>query len=72
MLWEKVKAISGMNYDDFFSYYEGKTEGYAIFFQKFVKLKKPVTLETIRKQHPNFVPPQSFRYIIPAQLFGKG
>lgn len=72
MLWEKVKTISGMNHDDFFSYYEGKSKGYAIFFKKFVKLKKPVTLEAIRKQHPGFVPPQSFRYIIPAQLFGKG
>ena len=60
-----------MDQKDFFSYYRGKADGYAIFFRKFVKLEKPVTLEAIRKQSPNFVPPQSFRYIVPSQLFGK-
>ncbi|WP_147568369.1 ASCH domain-containing protein [Desulfovibrio sp. 3_1_syn3] len=70
-LWEKVKSISGMNQEDFFSYYEGKSDGYAIFFQKFVKLKRPVSLEALRKRNPNFVPPQSFRYIVPSKLLGK-
>lgn len=62
-LWKKVEPIAGIGRKDFFSYYTGKTAGYGIFFKKFVKREKPLTLETIRRTNPDFVPPQSYYYM---------
>jgi predicted transcriptional regulator len=59
-LWKKYKDMSGMDEDDFFGYFNGYNEGFAIkikslhIFDEFFDPEKLI---------PNFVPPQSFRYI---------
>ncbi|WP_165076918.1 MULTISPECIES: ASCH domain-containing protein [unclassified Desulfovibrio] len=67
-LWLRVRAVACMNENDFFSYYSKKTTGYAIFFQEFVSLKKPISLCTLRKRKPGFIPPQNYHYINPDEL----
>lgn len=69
-LWERVRAVAGMEEKDFFAYYSEKEKGYAIFFHNFIKLKKPISLSTLRKCKPGFVPPQNYHYINPDELFG--
>jgi predicted transcriptional regulator len=60
VLWKKYKDVSGINEDDFFGYFNGYKEGFAIkidslrIFEEFVDPEELI---------PNFVPPQSFRYI---------
>ena len=69
-LWERVCTLAGMKKEDFFAYYANKEEGHAIFFHKFVELKNPVTLKTLRKHNPSFVPPQNYHYINPIEFLG--
>ena len=59
-LWKKYNNRSGMDEDDFFRYFNGYNEGFAI------KIKSLLIFEVFidpEELIPNFVPPQSFRYI---------
>ena len=59
-LWDNYKDQSGIGEEDFFRYFNGYNEGFAIkigplrIFEEFVDPEELI---------PNFVPPQSFRYI---------
>lgn len=62
-LWNKVHPVAGIAEDDFYEYYTDKEEGFAIFFTEFIEFKTPLTLESIRKTYPNFIPPQNYYYV---------
>ena len=51
-LWRQTKQVAGINKEDFFKYFEGKEEGYAI--------ESPLNPYEIEE---DFVPPQSFAYL---------
>ena len=59
-LWKQTKLVAGINREDFFKYFEGKKEGYAIEIKDFYELQSPLNPYDIEK---DFVPPQSFTYL---------
>ena len=64
-LWEKTKEFAGVSLEYFHGYFSGRKVGYAIKIKKvrlYTKGKDPY------KDDPNFVPPQSFRYIRESSL----
>ena len=71
-LWQKFGNKSGINKNYFLDYYKKKgrrsTHGIAIEIKKFIELKKPITLEKIRKKYPYFTPPQNF-YVISEERY---
>ncbi len=59
-LWDNVKEYAGINDQDFFSYFEGKSRAFAIEIQNLQEFNDPIDpYETI----PGFVPPQSYCYM---------
>lgn len=59
-LWADLKDVSGIEEDEFFSYFDNKDRGFAIEINKFEMFDDPIDPKTII---PNFVAPQSFRYL---------
>lgn len=62
VLWEKVKDIAGVSFEQFVSYYSGTTLGYGIFIERAWKYSDPVDLRTLKNLITNFSVPQNFRY----------
>jgi type I restriction enzyme, S subunit len=59
-LWDTVKEYAGINDQDFFTYFEGKSRAFAIEIQNLRELTDPIDpYETM----PGFVPPQSYCYM---------
>jgi type I restriction enzyme S subunit len=59
-LWDTVKEHAGIDYLDFFAYFEGKSRAFAIEIQNLRELTDPIDpYETM----PGFVPPQSYCYM---------
>lgn len=57
-LWKEYKDFSGIDEDEFFNYFRGREQGFAIEIGD-VEVFDPIN----PKDHiPNFVPPQSFCY----------
>ncbi|HOE21115.1 MAG TPA: hypothetical protein PKJ69_09165, partial [Spirochaetota bacterium] len=59
-LWEKFKKYAGIDETDFFSYFCGKKNGYAIKIGHLEIFEQPLDPNDI---FDNFYPPQSFYYI---------
>ena len=60
ILWDQVRDHAGINNSEFFSYFAGRTHGYAIGIGNLREFSEPIDpYETI----PGFVPPQSYRYM---------
>ena len=59
-IWRKTADHAGIERKNFFKYFEGKNEGYAISIKRIIRYKTPINPKTV---FPGFVPPQSFRYI---------
>lgn len=60
-LWNIAKLIGGgLSRRSLYKYFEGKKSGYAIEFERIVKLKRPVHPESVFN---SFHPPQSFTYL---------
>lgn len=59
-LWEQCKEGAGIEEKDFFSYFNNKEKGLAIFVEDLELFKKPVDPKEIKE---DFIPPQSFCYI---------
>ena len=59
-LWDTVKEYAGIDYLNFFAYFEGKSRAFAIEIQNLRELPDPIDpYETM----PRFVPPQSYCYM---------
>ncbi len=59
-LWKEFKELSGIDEHEFFSYFEERDNGFAIEITQLEIFKTPMEPEILI---PNFVAPQSFRYI---------
>lgn len=60
ILWDQLKEYAGIEEDEFFGYFAGRREGYAIEIKDAQPFSKPLDPWEIGA---SFVPPQSFRYV---------
>lgn len=68
ILWERVKDISGLQYEDYENYYQNSLKAVGIFIQKTLIFTSPVSLDEVKLQWPSFTPPQGFRYLTASQV----
>lgn len=66
-LWDRVKDVAGVTFEQFNNYYSGTDNGYGIFISKVWKYSSPISLESLRNSLSNFSPPQNFRYLNSSQ-----
>jgi predicted transcriptional regulator len=66
-LWKKVGSKSGISFDYFTSYFEGRDIGYGLVLHKVKKFAQPYPLSTLREE-ADFFPPQSYMYASPKIL----
>jgi len=59
-LWDSVRDYAGIDDREFFSYFAGKTRGYAIGIENVQEFDEPIDP---RVSIPGFVPPQSYCYV---------
>lgn len=59
-VWAETKEYSGISFEFFTDYFEGREEAYAIQIKEFHKYDVPIDPY---EELNNFVPPQSFRYL---------
>ena len=59
-LWSKCKQHAGIEKNDFFKYFEGKSKGYAIKIKEYEILDKPINPYI---ENETFTAPQSYAYI---------
>jgi predicted transcriptional regulator len=60
-LWERFHSIGGVSEKDYFTYFNGRDDGYAIELDNVKVLSKTLSLDSIRNRYmPSFRPPQSF------------
>jgi type I restriction enzyme S subunit len=59
-LWNNFKLFSGLNENEFFSYFNGNSHGYAIKIDNPREFESPMDLTDI---HSDLIPPQSFCYL---------
>ena len=62
-VWNMVSKLARVEKQDFDTYFEGQTVAYAFEITEVWESPKPVPLNKLRKQFPNFVVPQSWRYV---------
>ena len=60
VLWDRVRDYAGIEDSEFFSYFAGRSRGYAIGIENLQEFTNPIDpYETM----PEFVPPQSYCYL---------
>lgn len=59
-LWNKFSKVSGLTRQEFFSYFNGVSKGFALALTEAERLPRPITLESLRKGSDGFHPPQFF------------
>lgn len=59
-LWSKYKRYAGISQDEFFNYFENKSNGFAITIDSLHIFRKPINPREVIEE---FIPPQSFKYI---------
>ena len=62
-IWNLVGDVSGLARPDFMGYFKGCQRAFAIRLGLPMELAQPTPLDTIRKKHPTFHPPQMYRYL---------
>ena len=66
-VWRKVSTLAGVEKQDFDSYYAGHTFAYALKITDVWEYEYPADLNTLRNRFPDFVVPQSWRYMKPEE-----
>ena len=66
-IWNEVSELAGVDKRGFDAYYEGREIAYALQIIDVWEYENPVDLNRLRKQFPNFVVPQSWRYAKPEE-----
>ena len=66
-LWNNVKDVAGVTFEQFSNYYSGANNGYGIFISRVWKYSAPISLELLRSSLSNFSAPQNFRYLYSSQ-----
>lgn len=59
-LWRRYGSVSGLSKQEFFDYFLGVSQGVALVLSEKTRLKKPLTLKSIRQVDEGFHPPQFF------------
>lgn len=59
-LWDKVHDYAGIDDTEFFSYFAGRSRGYAIGINNLQEFDEPINP---KERIPGFVPPQSYCYL---------
>ncbi len=59
-LWRRFGLVSGLTRTEFFKYFEGVTQGFALVLEGAQRLRKALSLENLRKIKSDFNPPQFF------------
>lgn len=59
-LWDQTRDHAGINDLEFFSYFAGRSKGYAIGIENLKEFDTPIDP---REEIPGFVPPQSYCYV---------
>ncbi len=61
-IWREFGKVSGLEKDEFESYFTGCSKGYAILIGSTWQLEEMVPLEDLRGRMMGFRPPQSYHY----------
>ena len=64
-VWRRVSKLAGVRKRDFDVYYAGRTVAYALEITDVWEYKNPASLNTLENRFPDFVVPQSWRYVRP-------
>ena len=64
-VWSIVSDLASVEKQEFDAYYAGKAIAYALEITSVWEYEEPVGLSELRNWFPNFVVPQSWRYIRP-------
>ncbi len=67
-IWNMVEDIAQVKKRDFDTYFKGQTVAYAFEITEVWESQKLVPLSDLREQFPNFVVPQSWRYVRKGEL----
>lgn len=59
-VWRKYGSVSGLSKSEFMSYFDGAVVASAMSLSRSKKLKKPVSLDSLREAMPGFHPPQFY------------
>ncbi|MFZ1903000.1 MAG: hypothetical protein ACLPF1_10070 [Methanoregula sp.] len=60
ILWDRVRDYAGIDDSEFFTYFAGRSKGYAIGIENLQELDEPIDP---KEAIPEFVPPQSYCYL---------
>jgi predicted transcriptional regulator len=71
-IWTRFGAATGLSKTEFDTYFAGVNIGYAIKVSHTWRLLNPVRLETLRRRHGGFHPPQGYRYLDLGEVFTLG
>ena len=63
MVWREVKHLAKVDEATFESYYRGRSTAFALSIADVWEYKHPLALDNLRRKFPNFVVPQSWRYL---------
>ena len=64
-LWRTHRDRGGISRETFAEYFAGVDEGYALSLENVQPLKTPLSLQRLRKDWPEFHPPQAFSVLEP-------
>ncbi len=67
-IWDKHSDILGIDEQRFFDYYSNSTRAVGIVIGSFRRLSSKIPLKRIKKQFPQFAPPQTFKYFSRDQI----
>jgi predicted transcriptional regulator len=67
-LWRRFGSVSGLNRHSFMAYFKGASSGVGISVLGTWRAPKSIKLKRLQSAWPNFVAPQSYRYVTPALL----
>lgn len=59
-LWSRFGSVSGLQRQEFFSYFSGLPRAFALGLSEPVRLANPITLSKLREMSSGFHPPQFF------------
>ena len=66
-VWNKISELAGVDKRDFDAYYAGCEIAYALQITDVWEYENPADLNRLRERFPNFVVPQSWRFVKPEE-----
>ena len=66
-IWGEVNQLARVEKKDFDAYYGDRTVAYALRIEDVWEYRNPIDFETLKRQFPGFVAPQSWRYVRPGE-----